>query len=413
MRARRVVVSGLGALTPIGNTVHEFWGNLVRGISGEGQLTRFPVKNLKTRFGCELKGFDPGDFLGHKERRIHDSYVHYALVATGEAINHSKIVLENIDRTRCGVVWGTGNGAISSMEKDFFNYFKGADYPGLSPYFIPKIISNIASGVLSIKYGFQGPAFTPVAACATANAAFLQAYNYIRFGEADVMIAGASDAAITASTIGGFNAIKALSTRNEDAGYASRPFDESRDGFVIGEGAGALVLEDYEHALRRGAAIYAELAAASMTSDAHHLTAAHPHGDGASRAILNTVKQAGLIPADIDLVNAHATATRLGDVSEVRALENVFGAKIPAITANKSMIGHLLGASGAVEAVATVMSVYEGIVPPTINLEKIDSQIDFISDSIVTEKKELSINSAISNSFGFGGHNAVVLFRKI
>jgi 3-oxoacyl-[acyl-carrier-protein] synthase II len=413
MKFRRVVVTGMGVLSPLGNTVEDFWGRLISGESAAERITKFETKNLKTQFACQIKEHRYLELLDHKEKRINDPYVQYALAAVAQAVADSQIDFREYDSKRTGVVWGTGNGAISTMEREFSAFFASDEFPKLSPYFIPGIIMNIASGVLSIKYGLQGPAYTPVAACATANVALMQAANSIRYGEADLMIAGASDAAITPTTVGGFNALKALSTRNDDPKSASRPFDQERDGFVIGEGAGTLILEEYEHAMRRGAKVYAELAGASLTSDAFHLTSTHPDGDGGSRAMINTLKQADLSTVDISLINAHATSTKLGDVSEIRALQQVFGPKLPAITANKSMIGHLLGASGAVEAIATVLSVQRDIIPPTINLDRIDPDLVGIEDSINTEKKEYPVDAAMSNSFGFGGHNAVVLFKKI
>lgn len=410
--SRRVVISGLGALTPIGNNVRSYWDGLKSGKTGGGPITYFDTTKFKTQFACELKGFDPKAFLDRKEIRINDPYLQYALVTTNEAIEDSGLELENIETTRAGVIWGTGNGGIQSFQNEVSSFLDDDKTPRFSPYFIPKIIPNIAAGVLSIKYGFRGISLAPITACASSNTAILEAFNYIKWGEADIMIAGGSDAAINEAGIGGFNGVKALSTDNENPQTASKPFDTDRRGFVMGEGSGTLILEEMEHALKRGAKIYCEIGAGAMTSDAYHLTATHPEGEGASRAMNLALTNAGLSMDDVDYINAHATSTSLGDLSELKAIGSLVKSRSPKISATKSMTGHLLGAAGAVEAIAAIKAIENGIVPPTINTKSIDAEAPADLDIVLNSAQECEINVAISNTFGFGGHNAIVLFKK-
>ncbi|MFY0689723.1 MAG: beta-ketoacyl-ACP synthase II [Cyclobacteriaceae bacterium] len=412
MNQRRVVVTGLGALTPIGNNVSDFWKSLKNGVSGAGPITRFDTEQFKTKFACELKNFDVKDHLDRKEIRINDPYVQYALVATDEALKDAELNFDAIDRFRTGVIWGTGNGGIQAFHEGVAEYATGDGLPRYNPYFIPKIIPNIAAGVISIKYGIKGITFCPVTACATSNTAIIEAYNHIKWGNADVIISGGSDAAINPSGIGGFNACKALSTNNEEALTASRPFDPNRDGFVMGEGAGALVIEELDHALNRGAKIYAEVGGGAMTSDAYHLTATHPEGEGAIRGMKMAIEQSGLTIADVDYVNCHATSTPLGDISELTAIQSVFEGHTPKVSATKSMTGHLLGAAGAAEAIASIKAIEHQLVPPTINTKELDPQVPAGVDVVIGAAQSAEIKAAISNTFGFGGHNAIVLFKQ-
>ena len=403
----------MGALTPIGNNVSEFSSALKAGKSGGGEITYFDTANFKTKIACQLQGFDLKDHLDRKEIRTNDLYVQYALVATEEAIKDAEVDFNTVDRTRVGVIWGTGNGGIQSFQDEVLEYAQGNGTPRFNPYFVPKIIVNMAAGVISIKYGLKGISFTPVSACATGNTAIIEAANYIKWGQADMVVAGGSDAAICESGIAGFNANKALSTRNDEPGTASRPFDASRDGFVMGEGAGTLILEEYEHAKRRGAKIYAEYAGGAMTSDAHHLTATHPEGEGAQRAIYLGMNEAGISPSDIGYVNMHATSTPMGDISELKALSAVFGSLSPKISATKSMTGHLLGGAGAVEGIASILAMNKGFIPPTINTKDLDDQVPVGLDIVLGEAENSDFNFALSNTFGFGGHNAIVIFKKV
>ncbi len=403
----------MGALTPIGNNVSEFSSALKAGKSGGGEITYFDTANFKTKIACQLQGFDLKGHLDRKEIRTNDLYVQYALVATEEAIKDAEVDFNTVDRTRVGVIWGTGNGGIQSFQDEVLEYAQGNGTPRFNPYFVPKIIVNMAAGVISIKYGLKGISFTPVSACATGNTAIIEAANYIKWGQADMVVAGGSDAAICESGIAGFNANKALSTRNDEPGTASRPFDASRDGFVMGEGAGTLILEEYEHAKRRGAKIYAEYAGGAMTSDAHHLTATHPEGEGAQRAIYLGMNEAGISPSDIGYVNMHATSTPMGDISELKALSAVFGSLSPKISATKSMTGHLLGGAGAVEGIASILAMNKGFIPPTINTKDLDDQVPVGLDIVLGEAENSDFNFALSNTFGFGGHNAIVIFKKV
>ena len=414
MELKRVVVTGLGALTPIGNTVPEYWEGLINGVSGAAPITYFDTTNFKTKFACELKNFDIKDHLDRKESRKLDPYAQYALVAAAEAIKDAKIDLETIDKTRVGVIWGSGVGGIQSYHNEIVDYATGNGIPRFNPFFIPKMISDIAAGHISIKYGFQGPNFATVSACASSANAIIDAFNYIRLGHADMFVTGGSEAAGNESGMGGFNALKALSTRNDDPKTASRPFDKNRDGFVLGEGAGALILEEYEHAIKRGATIYAEVGGGGMSADAHHITAPHPEGAGAILVMNNCIKDAGLKPEDVDAVNVHGTSTPLGDLAETKAIKAVFGEHAYNINVNstKSMTGHLLGAAGAIEAIASVLSIKHGIVPPTINHETPDENIDSKLNLTLNKAQKRDVNVAMSNTFGFGGHNACLLFKK-
>ena len=415
MEPRRVVVTGLGALTPIGNTLSEYWEGLLSGKSGAGPITYFDPSLFKTQFACELKNFDPLDHFDRKEARKYDRFAQYAMVSVAEAIEDAKLPLEKIDKDRIGVIWGAGIGGLETFQNEVLNFAADDENPRFNPFFIPKMIADIAPGLISIKYGFRGPNFATVSACASASNAMIDALNYIRLGYADVMVTGGSEAAVTKAGIGGFNAMHALSKRNDDPLTASRPFDKDRDGFVLGEGAGALILESYEHAVNRGATIYAELAGGGLSADAYHITAPHPEGLGAKKVMENCIKDAGLKPQDVDIINMHGTSTPLGDIAESNAIVSVFKEHTYSMNINstKSMTGHLLGAAGAVEAIASILAIKHGIVPPTINHqtddEEIDSKINFTFD----KPQERTVNVALSNTFGFGGHNACVLFKKI
>ncbi len=411
---RRVVVTGLGALTPIGNNLHEYWEGLKNGVSGAVMITRFDTEKFKTKFACELKGYDSSNYFDRKEANKLDLYSQYALIATDEAIKDSGLDLEKIDKDRVGVIWSSGIGGLDTFYNQIKDYVHGDGTPRFSPFFIPKMIANIASGSISIKYGFRGPNFATVSACASSTHAIIDAVNYIRLGKADIFITGGSEAAINEPGIGGFNAMKAMSTNNDEYKTASRPFDLTRDGFVMGEGAGALIVEDFDHAKARGAKIYAELAGTGMTADAYHLTAPHPEGLGACNVMKLAVKDAGLKPEDIDYINVHGTATPLGDISEAKAILSVFGehAYKLNISATKSMTGHLLGAAGAIEAIASIMAIVHDIVPPTINFKVPDPQIDQNLNLTLNKAQKRKINAAISNTFGFGGHNASVVIKK-
>ena len=411
---RRVVVTGLGALTPIGNNLHEYWEGLRDGVSGSVMITRFNAEKHKTKFACEVKGYDSSRFFDRKEANKLDLFSQYAHVASDEAIRDAGIDLNTIDKDRVGVIWSSGIGGLDTFHNQISGYVKGDGTPRFSPFFIPKMIANIASGLISIKYGFRGPNFAIVSACASSTHAIIDAVNYIRLGKADIFVAGGSEAAITESGIGGFNAMMAMSTRNDEFRTASRPFDLTRDGFVMGEGAGAIIAEEYEHAKARGAKIYAELAGTGMTADAYHLTAPHPEGLGARNVMKLAVSDANLEPGDIDYINVHGTATPLGDISEIKAILSVFGehAYKLNISGTKSMTGHLLGAAGAIEAIATILAIVHQTVPPTINFKVPDPGIDQKLNLTLHTAQKRSIEAAISNTFGFGGHNASVVIKK-
>ncbi|MGJ5641633.1 beta-ketoacyl-ACP synthase II [Formosa sp. S-31] len=415
MELKRVVVTGLGALTPIGNTKDEYWEGLVSGKSGAAPITYFDAEKFKTKFACELKNFNPTDFLDRKEARKMDRFTQYAMVASDEAIADAKLDLDTINKLRVGVIWGAGIGGLETFQDEVLNFAAGDGSPRFNPFFIPKMIADIAPGNISIKNGFMGPNYTTVSACASSANAMIDALNYIRLGHCDVIVTGGSEAAVTIAGMGGFNAMHALSTRNESPETASRPFDATRDGFVLGEGAGAIILEEYEHAKARGAKIYAEVMGGGMSSDAHHMTAPHPDGIGVMAVMRNCLENAGLNPEDVDHINTHGTSTPLGDVAELKAITEVFGehAKTININSTKSMTGHLLGAAGAIEAIAAIMAMEHGIVPPTINHEVVDEKIDPNLNLTLNKAQKRDVKVAMSNTFGFGGHNACVLFRKL
>lgn len=409
----RVVVTGIGALTPIGNNAADFWNNLKNGMSGAAPITKFDASKFKTRFACELKHLNTLDYIDKKEASRYDMFTQYALIATAEAIQHAQIDFEKLNKNRIGVIWGSGNGGIGFFEEQVKEYAKGDGTPRFSPFLIPKMIVDIASGVISIKYGLRGVNFTSVSACATSNTAIIESFNHIRWGKADMIITGGSEAPITESAIGGFSAAKALSSQNENYAKACRPFDIKRDGFVMGEGAGALILESYDHAIKRGAPILAEIVGGGQTADAYHLTGTHPEGEGAFLGMWEAINEAGIKPEDIDYINLHATSTPQGDVSELRAVERVFGAsKKFNISATKSMTGHLLGAAGAVEAIACIMATKEDIVPPTINTDEPEPLYAEKFNLTLGKAQHRKVNYALSNTFGFGGHIAASLFKK-
>ena len=414
MELKRVVVTGLGALTPIGNSVPDFWNGLKNGVSGAGPITRFDASKFKTRFACEVKDFNPEDYMHRKDARKQDRYTQLAMAACQEAVNDSNINLESINLDRSGVIWGSGIGGIETFFSETKEFALGDGTPKFSPFFIPKMIADIASGQISMKYGFRGPNFTTVSACASATNAMIDAFNYIRLGKADVVISGGSEASVNEAGIGGFNALKALSTRNDDPSTASRPFDAERNGFVLGEGAGAIILEEYEHAKKRGATIYAEMVGAGLSADAHHITAPHPEGLGAKNVMKNALEDAGMKAEDIDYINVHGTSTPLGDVAETKAILSVFGehAYNLNISSTKSMTGHLLGAAGAVEAIASILAVKNNLIPPTINHQNVDENIDKKLNLTFNKAQEREVNVALSNTFGFGGHNASVIFKR-
>ncbi len=415
MELKRVVVTGLGALTPIGNTKDEFWDGLKNGKSGAGPITYFDAEKFKTKFACELKNFDATDFFDRKEVRKMDRFTQYALVASDEAIIDSKLDLDKVNKMRVGVIWGAGIGGLETFQNEVLNFAAGDGTPRFNPFFIPKMIADIAPGNISIRYGFMGPNYTTVSACASAANAMIDALNYIRLGHCDVIVTGGSEAAVTMAGMGGFNAMHALSTRNESPETASRPFDATRDGFVLGEGAGSIILEEYEHAKARGAKIYAEFVGGGLSSDAYHMTAPHPDGIGVVAVMKNCLENAGLNSEDVDAINTHGTATSLGDVAELKAISEVFGdhAKDININSTKSMTGHLLGAAGAVEAIASILSMQYGIVPPTINHSTVDENIDPELNLTLNKAQKRDVKVVMSNTFGFGGHNACVLFKKL
>ncbi|RDC57153.1 beta-ketoacyl-[acyl-carrier-protein] synthase II [Pedobacter chinensis] len=414
MELKRVVVTGLGALTPIGNNVPDFWEGLTNGVSGAAPINGFNTEKFKTKFACEVKNFNPEDFLEKKEARKLDPFVQYALVATDEAVKDGGFDFTKLDTNRIGVIWGAGIGGLKTFLDEISNFAKGDGTPRYNPFFIPKMIIDIAPGHISIKYGLRGPNFATVSACASSTNAMIDAFNYIRLGMADVIISGGSEAIINEAGMGGFNAMHALSTRNDDPTTASRPFDKDRDGFVAGEGAGTIILEELEHAKARGAKIYAELVGGGMSADANHITAPHPEGLGARMVMTNALRDAGLTTADIDYINVHGTSTPLGDISETKAIADLFGedAYRLNISSTKSMTGHLLGAAGAVEAIAAILSVQNDIVPPTINHFTDDPAFDPKLNFTFNKAQKRTVRAALSNTFGFGGHNASVIFKK-
>lgn len=414
MELRRVVVTGLGALTPLGNTTQEYWEGLINGVSGAGLITRFDASKFKTRFACEVKNFDANNFFDRKEARKLDLFSQFAMVAADEAVNDAFPDLSILNPDRVGVIWGSGIGGLRTFQDEVSEFAKGDGTPRFNPFFIPKMIADIASGHISIKYGFRGPNFTAVSACASSTHAMIDAFNYIRLGKADVIVSGGSEAAVNEAGVGGFNALQALSTRNESPQTASRPFDVTRDGFVLGEGAGSIILEEYEHAKKRGAKIYAEIVGGGMSADAHHITAPHPEGLGARNVMRYALEDAGMSPEDVDYINVHGTSTPLGDIAETKAILGVFGDhsyKLN-ISSTKSMTGHLLGAAGAIESIACILAVQNNIIPPTINHENPDPEIDSRLNFTFNKAQKREVRAALSNTFGFGGHNASVIFKK-
>ena len=415
MQLKRVVVTGLGALTPIGNNIEEYWNALVNGVSGAAPITHFDASKSKTRFACEVKNFNPTDFINRKEARKMDKFTQYAMVASDEAIADANLDLETINKLRVGVIWGAGIGGLETLQNEVLNYAAGDGTPRFNPFFIPKMIADIAPGNISIKHGFMGPNYTTVSACASSANAMIDALNYIRLGYCDVIVTGGSEAAVAIAGVGGFSSMQALSTRNDSPETASRPFDANREGFVLGEGAGAIVLEEYEYAKARGAKIYAEVIGGGMSSDAYHITAPHPEGVGVIAVMKNCLENSGIKPEEVDHINTHGTSTPLGDVAELKAISAVFGehAKNININSTKSMTGHLLGAAGAIESIAAILAMKNGIVPPTINHSTVDENINPELNLTLNKAQKRDIKVAMSNTFGFGGHNACVAFKKL
>ncbi|HEY9004029.1 MAG TPA: beta-ketoacyl-ACP synthase II [Mucilaginibacter sp.] len=409
----RVVVTGLGALTPLGHNVKAFWQNIVDGKSGAARITKFDPSLFRTQFACELKDFNVADHLDRAEIKRTDPFTQYALIATDEAIKDSGFDLSTMDPFDVGVIWGTGQGGMETFEQQVTEYAKGDGHPRFNPFFVPKFLTNMASGMISIRNGFMGVNYTPISACATSNTAIMEAFNHIRLGHAKIIVSGGSEAPITPASFGGFSSMKAMSSRNDDPQGASRPFDVDRDGFVMAEGAGALILEEYEHAKKRGAKIYAEITGAAMTADAYHMTATHPDGIGATRAMQKALKESAINVADVDYMNMHATSTHVGDLSETKAISALGKGLNMKISATKSMTGHLLGAAGAVEAIISILAIQNGIVPPTINTENLDPEISSDLKIVLKESIDHKVNVAMSNTFGFGGHNATVVFRGV
>ena len=414
MNQKRVVITGLGTINPLGHNVPEFWDNLIKGVSGAGPITRFDASNFRTQFACEVKDYEPTEYFDKKEVRKMDLYTQFGLIAAREAIKDSALNLEQEDKKRIGVIWGAGIGGLQTFYEECATFALGDGTPRFNPFFIPKMIANMAGGMISIEFGLKGPNYATVSACASSAHALVDALNLIRLGKADVIVAGGSEAAITIPGVGGFNALKALSTRNDDPKTASRPFDVDRDGFVIGEGGAGLVLEEYEHAVKRGAKIYAELAGGGSTCDAYHMTAPDPDGEGACDVMLSALEDAGLTTGDVDYINVHGTSTGLGDVAEPKAIQKAFGEHAYGlnISSTKSMTGHLLGAAGAIEAIACVLAVKNDIVPPTINFSNLDPELDPKLNFTFNKAQERKVDVAISNTFGFGGHNACVVIKK-
>ena len=415
MNLKRVVVTGIGTINPLGNNINEYFNNLENGVSGAGAVTRYDASKFKTRIACEVKGYNSAEHFDRKEVRKYDLYTQYALVAAEQAVKDSALNLESVDLDRCGVIWASGIGGIISFQQEIQGFVSGGEKPRFNPFFIPKMIADIAAGHISMKYEFKGPNYATVSACASANHAINDSLMQIQLGKADVIITGGSEAAVIEAGMGGFSAMKALSSRNDEPERASRPFDVDRDGFVLGEGAGALILEEYDHAIARGAKIYAEIAGCGMSADAYHLTAPHPEGDGAKRSMLAAIKDAEIELSDIDYINTHGTSTPVGDTAEIKGLISAFGEHIYDIniSSTKSMTGHLLGAAGAIEALACIMAINKGIIPPTINLENLDPEIDSRLNLTPLTAQKREVKYALSNTFGFGGHNSTVIFKKI
>jgi 3-oxoacyl-[acyl-carrier-protein] synthase II len=414
MQLKRVVITGIGALTPLGNTAPEYWEGLKNGVSGAGPITRFDASKFKTQFACEVKNFDVLNYIDKKEARRMDPYTQYAMVSSEEAVKDSGLDVANVDKDRIGVIWGTGIGGLTSFFHEVIEFSKGDGTPRFSPFFIPMMIADIAAGHISMKYGFRGPNYATVSACATSNHSIIDSFNYIRLGKADAIVTGGSEACVNEPAVGGFNAMKALSERNSDYKTASRPFDKDRDGFVLGEGSATLILEEYEHAKARGAKIYAEVVGGGMSADAYHITAPHPEGLGVIAVMKSVLNDAGIQPEDIGYINVHGTSTPLGDVAELKAIKQVFGqhAYNLNISSTKSMTGHLLGAAGAIEALACIMALHSGVIPPTINHFTDDPDIDSGLNLTFNTHQVREVNYALSNTFGFGGHNASVILKK-
>ena len=415
MNKKRVVITGMGALTPIGNTVNDYWNNLIQGKSGAEPITKFDASLFKTQFACEVKNFDPLDIMDRKEARKLDLFSIYALATSHEAMLDSRIDLDNINLNRAGVVWGSGIGGMKTFQEECFNFKNGDGYPRFNPFFVPKMIVDIAAGHISMKYGLRGPNYVTVSACASSNNAIIDSLMLIQLGKSDLIVTGGSEAGVNITGIGGFNALKALSTRNDNPAVASRPFDANRDGFVLGEGSGCLILEELEHAKARNAKIYAEVVGGGLTADAHHITAPHPEGLGAINAMKLALEDANMNPEDIDYVNVHGTSTPLGDIAETKAIKEVFGehAYNLNISSTKSMTGHLLGAAGAIEAIACVKTLEKNIIPPTINFETEDENIDYNLNLTLNKAEKRTVNAALSNTFGFGGHNTSIIVKKL
>jgi 3-oxoacyl-[acyl-carrier-protein] synthase II len=415
MTLKRVVVTGLGALTPIGNTLPEYWNGLKSGKSGAAPITRFDATLFKTKFACEVKNFDIGNFMDRKEARKMDPFAQYAMVAVDEAIKDSNLPLTELNPDRVGVIWGSGIGGLLTFQEEVKTYARGDGTPRFNPFFIPKMIPDLSAGHISIKYGFRGPNFVTVSACASSTNAIYDAFTYLRLGKADIIVSGGSEAAVCEAGVGGFNAMRALSERNDSPDTASRPYDKDRDGFVLGEGAGALILEEYEHAKKRGAKIYGEILGGGMTADAYHITAPHPEGAGITRVMYNALEEAGVKPEEIDYINTHGTSTPLGDLGEIRAIQKVFGSHAYnlSISSTKSMTGHLLGAAGAIESIACLLAINQSIIPPTINHFTDDPGLDSKLNLTFNEAQQRNVEVALSNTFGFGGHNFSIIFKKL
>ncbi len=415
MELKRVVVTGLGTINALGHNLSETWDAMMNGVSGAAPITGFDASKFKTQFACEVKNYDPLQFFKKPEARKMDKFTQFALIAATEAMKDASFDLEKINKDKAGVIWASGIGGLQTFKEEMEGFVKNDNTPHFNPFFIPKMIADIAAGYISIKYDFRGPNFATVSACASSAHALIDAYNYIRLGKADIFITGGSEHAVTEAGVGGFNAMRAISTRNDDPKTASRPFDTGRDGFVMGDGGAALVLEEYEHAVKRGAKIYAEFVGGGLSADAHHITAPHPEGRGAAMVMKNAIEDANLQPEDIDYVNLHGTSTGLGDIAETKAVIKVFGehAYKLSISSTKSMTGHLLGATGALEAIASIMAIKEGAIPPTINHFELDPNIDAKLDFTFNKAKKREIRAALSNTFGFGGHNASVVFKKV
>ena len=415
MILKRVVVTGLGALTPIGNTLQEYWEGLKRGDSGAAPITRFDSSQFKTKFACEVKNFEVGNFMDRKEARKMDPFAQYAMVAVDEAVKDSNLPVKDLDPNRIGVIWGSGIGGLLTFQEEVKSYAKGDGTPRFNPFFIPKMIPDLSAGHISIKYGFRGPNYVTVSACASSTNALYDAFTFLRLGKSDVIVSGGSEAAICEAGVGGFNALRALSERNDSPETASRPYDKDRDGFVLGEGAGALILEEYEHAKKRGAKIYGEIIGGGMSSDAYHITAPHPDGSGIIQVMNNALEDAGIKPEDVDYINTHGTSTPLGDIGEIKAIQKVFGAHAYKmnISSTKSMTGHLLGAAGAIETIACLLAINQSVIPPTINHFEDDPELDSRLNMTFNNAQHREVNVALSNTFGFGGHNFSILLRKI